>query len=164
LSILPIYITTENAVRPILLPCLAIFCYNKVALYGVLCPEIKGGTVDEQSGGREEERIASQAQPEALTPRADYKSSYPTFYANFAFVSHTPDDLTVDFCLMAQPFNANIQEKTLLVPVVVRVIIPPGMADGLVKALQTQLATQSQEREERSIIIATQPKEADPHA
>jgi hypothetical protein len=79
-------------------------------------------------------------------------------------VSHTPEDLTVDFCLIAPPINVNTQEKILSAPVVVRVVIPPGMADGLVKAIQAQPTKQSQEREEGSMIIATQRKEADPHA
>jgi hypothetical protein len=120
--------------------------------------------VDEQSGGREEEQIIGEAQPESLMFRADYKSSFPTFYANFAVVSHTPEDLTVDFCLIAPPINVNTQEKTVSAPVVVRVMVPPGMADGLVKAIQAQLTKQNQEREQGSMIIATQRKEADPHA
>jgi Protein of unknown function (DUF3467) len=120
--------------------------------------------VGDQFEGRAEERIVGQAEPESLTLRADYKSSFPTFYANFAVVSHTPEDLTVDFCLIAPPINVNAQEKTLSAPVVARVMIPPGMADGLVKAIQTQLSKQSQEREARSMIVATQRKEADPHA
>lgn len=103
-----------------------------------------------------------QAIPITLQP--DYRTSFHTFYSNFATISHTPDDLSIDFCLTAPPHNVDLKANILPVPVVARIIVPPAMAEGLIKALRNQLDKQLQEREEDRRIIVGRKKEADADA
>jgi Protein of unknown function (DUF3467) len=94
--------------------------------------------------------------------QADYRSGFPTVYSNFALVSHTADDLSLDFCLLAPPYNPQFETKTVAVPVVARVIIPSGMVEGLVEALRLQSGKQASEREAGGVIIPVQGQEAGP--
>ena len=87
-----------------------------------------------------------------LTIQPDYNSSFPHFYSNFASVSHTPSDLSIDFCLIAPPHNFRIDERTLYAKMVVRVTVPSDMATGLVQALQDQLKKQEQTKTKGMII------------
>lgn len=70
-----------------------------------------------------------------------HEGDFPSAYANFASVTHTKDDLCIDFCLLAPPHRVNLSESddaTAYVPVVSRVLIPTSMANGLIKALRAQ--------------------------
>ena len=117
----------------------------------------------EQRGKENQEPVGEEDQGAGFTLQPDYRAPFPTFYANFALVSHTADDLCIDFCLAAPPYNAQPETKTIPVPVITRVIIPPGMAEGLAEALRVQLGKQNSEREARRIILAVKEQETDPH-
>lgn len=78
------------------------------------------------------EQISVRVQP-------DYDNPFPSAYANFAAVSHTPFEVCIDFCTIAPPNRHDAEKKILYAPVTVRVMIQPGMIEGLINALQVQL-------------------------
>jgi hypothetical protein len=119
--------------------------------------------VDEERGNQEQNPEGEEERGLGFTFQPDYRASFPTFYANFALISHTGDDLCIDFCLIAPPHHVNAETKTIAVPVIARVMSSPGLADGLIQALRTQLAKQRSEREAGRIMISGQRPEADPH-
>ena len=94
-----------------------------------------------------------------ISIQADYKSEPPMFYSNWASITHTGEDLCLDFCIIAPPHNIDTQAKTLSARTVARVIIPPKMAKGLMEALDRQL--RKQENEESKLVIALARKEED---
>jgi hypothetical protein len=112
---------------------------------------------NENQAPKDEEDRGSQ-----LRFQPDYHAPFPTVYANFALVSHTADDLSVDLCLLAPPYHADPETKTVPVPVIARVIIPSGMAEGLAEALRVQLGKQASEREAGGIIIPVKGQEGGP--
>jgi hypothetical protein len=76
---------------------------------------------------------------DAVTMVPEYPAQLPIFYSNFASVSHTGTEVSIDFCLLAQPYNIKSDENLVaLVPAVAKVIIPPAMVSGLISALQSQ--------------------------
>ena len=101
----------------------------------------------EEQRDEQQESEGEEDQKAGFTLQPDYRTPFPTFYTNFALISHTGDDLAIDFCLVAPPYNVHGETKTIPVPVIVRVITPPGLAEGLVEALRIQLVKQSSERE-----------------
>ena len=117
----------------------------------------------ETPDGKEQNPEGEEDQGLGFTFQPDYRAPFPTFYANFALISHTGDDLCIDFCLIAPPYNVNAETKTVSVPAIARVITSPGLADGLIQALRTQLAKQSSERETGRIMISVKRPEADSH-
>jgi hypothetical protein len=88
---------------------------------------------------------------------AGYEQSFPTFYSNYAAVSHTPTELCIDFCVMAPPHKIDVDKKTTSVPVIARLLIPEGMAKGLVTALQAQV--QKFETTKKTKMIAVEKKD-----
>jgi hypothetical protein len=70
---------------------------------------------------------------------ATYEQPFPTFYSNYAVVSHTTSELSIDFCLLATPHKIDVETKTASVPVIARMLIPGAMANGLMTALQDQI-------------------------
>ena len=95
--------------------------------------------------------MAEQRRDEQQEP--DYQAPFSTVYSNFALVSHTGDDLAVDFCLIAPPYRTQTESKTVPVPVIARVIVPPGLAQGLIEALRIQLEKQTSERQAGQITL-----------
>ena len=81
-------------------------------------------------------QAAEEPQPQELNIQPYYEGPFSVVYSNFASISHTKDDLCIDFCLLAPPHRVDIGEKTAHVPVVARVLIPPAMADGLIHAIK----------------------------
>lgn len=90
---------------------------------------------------------------EALTLAPDYSDSFSTFYANFAYVSHTNSEIMVDFCLVSLPYSVDLETKEARVPVVCRIIIPPLLVDGLMKALKIQQEKQQATAQVKAIAI-----------
>ncbi len=77
--------------------------------------------------------------PNQLIVEPHYEgASFSAFYSNFASITHTKDDLCIDFCLIAPPHLVDIRERTATAQVVARIIIPPAMADGLIEAIKAQ--------------------------
>jgi hypothetical protein len=91
-----------------------------------------------------------------VTFRPDYQTTVPAVYANVAFVNHTADDFSIDFCLIAPPSRVEPATHTVPVPVVARVIVPLQVARGLIEALRRQLAKQTSERHAGQISIPVQ--------
>jgi hypothetical protein len=109
--------------------------------------------VAEERGNEEEKLEAAQDQTAGFTFTPDYRVAFSTVYSNFALVSHTGDDLAVDFCLIAPPYRPHSETKTVPIPVVARVIISPGLAQGLLDALRIQLGKQTSERQSGQMIL-----------
>jgi hypothetical protein len=109
--------------------------------------------VPEQRRDEQQESEAGEDQAGGFTFSPNYQAPFPTVYSNFALISHTGDDLAVDFCLIAPPYQAQAETKTVPVPVITRVIVPPGLAQGLINALRIQLDKQTAERQAMQIII-----------
>lgn len=101
-------------------------------------------------GGRRAKRTESlKGTPEKreqmeITIAPDHSSAFPTFYANYASVSHTASEFDLDFCLLASPFTVDLEQKSISLPVVARIIIPPVMIGGLIDALKAQMEKQQE--------------------
>lgn len=63
----------------------------------------------------------------------------PTFYANFAAVASTPQELIIDFCLIAPPVDVDSVTQLVNAPVSARVITNLTFGRALVDALNTRL-------------------------
>ncbi|MCH7519881.1 MAG: DUF3467 domain-containing protein [Candidatus Dadabacteria bacterium] len=87
--------------------------------------------------------------PENFTIVPDKNSDYNTAYSNFAAVSRTPEDINIDFCQLTQPYTIDANNKTISAPIVGKIIIPANMAEGLVKALNQQIAKYKKDSEKR---------------
>jgi hypothetical protein len=127
-----------------------------------LSNSFKDKFVAEQEPGKETESEAEEDQAVGFTFRPDYQAPFSTVYSNFALVSHTGDDFAVDFCLIAPPYHAHTETKTVNIPVIARVIVPPGLAQGLIEALRIQVEMQTSERQAGQIIIPV--KKPGPHS
>ena len=88
-----------------------------------------------------------------ITIVPNHSSSFPSFYANYASVSHTATEMFLDFCLLGLPYSVDLEQKAATVPVVARIIIPPQMAEGLIKALQAQMEKQKRVAEKGGLFI-----------
>lgn len=117
----------------------------------------------EEPKDREPKSEGEEEQGAGFTFQPDYRVPFQTFYSNFALISHTGDDLCIDFCLIAPPYNTNAETKTISVPVITRVVTSPGLANGLIQALRTQLDKQQSEREAGRIIISVNRPEVESH-
>src|SRR5687768_9232197 len=87
--------------------------------------------------------------------RPDHSASFPTFYSNYAGISHSPHDLCIDFCINAPMHKVEVHNDSPVVffPVVARVIITPDMVDGLVKALKDQQEKYTTDKAEGRIAL-----------
>ena len=94
----------------------------------------------------------------AVTFQPVYDHAVFTAYSNFASVSHTNNDFSLDFCLLAPPYNVDTDKKVIRTPVVARIIIPPRMVEGLREALKVEMEKHSKEEPE-TLIIPKQPSE-----
>jgi hypothetical protein len=88
---------------------------------------------------------------------ANYEQPFPTLYANYAVVRHTPTELCIDFCLMAHPLKVNVGKKSALVPVISRIMLPTQVATGLIKALQDQI--KRQKTDQKTLVLSIGEKE-----
>lgn len=98
-------------------------------------------------------RSAGAEQKKALIIKADYQGPLHAIYSNFASVTSTPNEMCLDFCLIAPPHKFDAESSTLAAPVILRVVIPPEMARGLIEALQRQAELQQQMRSEATLFI-----------
>lgn len=91
---------------------------------------------------------------DAVMVAPEYYAQTPTYYSNFAAVSHTTTEVSIDFCLLAPPYNVKSDEQlTALAPVVAKVVIPPAMVSRLVNALQQQEIKQKKTAESGQTLI-----------
>src|SRR3990167_8458251 len=89
-----------------------------------------------------------------ISIQPDYSGVFPTFYSNFALVSHTPSDICIDFCLLAPPHNIETDKKVLFSPMTTRVVVSTDTAKGLIGALESQLQKQKKSIDEGMVIPA----------
>ncbi len=82
------------------------------------------------------------------TPRLNFRLEVPAefevgAYSNFCSVWHGPHDFTLDFAVTGRAEHSEDEPEMLVVPtrVVARVKIPLSMAQDLLRALATQVAT-----------------------
>jgi len=76
----------------------------------------------------------------------NYEKAFPSFYSNYAVVSHTASELCIDFCVLAPPHAVDLEKKTASVPVVARALIPIILTDELINALRDQLSKHDAEK------------------
>lgn len=88
-----------------------------------------------------------------LTLVPDYGEPFPSYYANFVYVSHTNSEIIGDFCLLSLPYNVDVDKKQARVPVKCRIIIPPVLIEGLLKAFKAQQEKQVATAASKSIAI-----------
>src|SRR5215510_3524323 len=81
-------------------------------------------------------------EPTTLTIVPAYSNPFPSFYANYASVTHSVTEFFIDCGLVAMPYNVNLEESQVHAPVVVRIILPPPVVNGLITALQAQVEKQ----------------------
>lgn len=93
---------------------------------------------------RKTKESPKQGQLAGLAIAPDYSHPFPAFYANYIQVSHSSSEAFLDCCLLALPYNLELEEKRVTTPVVVRVIIPPIIMTGLIKALDEQAKKQQE--------------------
>lgn len=104
-------------------------------------------------------RPTSNEVPLAVVP--DYSGHFPSVYSNYASVSHTSNEVVIDYCMMSMPYNVNLDESRVIAPIVSRIILPPAVAKGLVKALQAQLEKYGETAKHDKLVVpilATQQK------
>jgi hypothetical protein len=101
---------------------------------------------------------AAETKETKLTVVASYPNPFPSFYANYASVSHTASEFFIDCAILALPYNVNLQDAQVLAPVIARIILPPGVATGLITALQAQVEKQKKTAKEGTLVLP-KPKE-----
>ena len=74
-----------------------------------------------------------------------YESRIPTIYANFASVSSTPQEIFIDFCVVAPPLDIDAKNQ-LRSQVITRIIANQDFAQALVQAISTNLARKKAEK------------------
>jgi hypothetical protein len=77
--------------------------------------------------------------------RLDVNSDTPSYYVNFIAVSHTAYDITLSAAKIPSPLTQEQTElakssKEIPVEPILQLVIPPLVADGLIKALIDQKA------------------------
>ena len=87
-----------------------------------------------------------------------YDKQFATFYSNFASVSHSTSEFCLDFCLLAPGVSIDMENKSVATPVVVRILIPPDMVDGLMGALKVQQAEYNAQGKDKEALILSQPR------
>jgi hypothetical protein len=87
-------------------------------------------------------KMVAKKEPMRLTVVPSYNAAFPSFYANYASVSHTASEIFIDCCVMGMPYNVNLEEGQVMTPVIARIILPPTVASGLITALQAQTEKQ----------------------
>ena len=77
--------------------------------------------------------------------RIDVRSDTPSYYVNFIAVSHTAYDITLSVAKIPSPLTQEQTEfatsgKQIPIEPILQLVIPPLVADGLIKALIDQKA------------------------
>jgi hypothetical protein len=78
----------------------------------------------------------------------NYDAPFGSFYSNYASISHTRSELCVDFGIVSPPHKVDLEKQIAYAPVIVRVIIPPQLVDGLIGALKDQVEKQRAEEKD----------------
>jgi hypothetical protein len=83
------------------------------------------------------------AQQQTAQIRLDAKADTPSYYVNYAAVSHTPYDFTLSLVRVPAPLTEEHLEfvksgKPIPMEPLLQVILPPLLVDGLIKALVDQ--------------------------
>jgi hypothetical protein len=104
--------------------------------------------VNDQREEQSQEPTNPESRAREVTFRPDYATAFPAYYANFAFVNHTPHDINIEFSWIAPPHRIDESQGVVSLPVVTRVTIPVGLVQGLINALTIQLTAQHQEQEQ----------------
>jgi hypothetical protein len=110
--------------------------------------------VDDQREDQSQESQQDQPAGREVTFRPDYTAAFPSYYTNFSFVNHTAYDMSMDFCLIAPPYQIDESQGVVRIPVVTRVTIPIRLVEGLINALNSQLSVQRQEQEQKKLGIS----------
>lgn len=96
-----------------------------------------------------------------LTIVPAYPPAFPSFYANYASVSHTASEVFIDYCLMGMPYNVDLENGQVTAPVIARIVLPPTVASGLVTALQAQTEKQKDTAKAGTLVVPIpKPKKA----
>lgn len=85
-----------------------------------------------------------EGQQRQLTIIPDYGNRFPAFYSNYIQVSHTASEVYLDCCLLALPYNLELEGGKVTTPIVARIIFPPKIMTGLIKALDDQAKKQQE--------------------
>ena len=88
-----------------------------------------------------------------LTIVPSYPGPFPSFYSNYASVTHTASEIFIDCCLIGMPYNVNLEDAQILAPVIARIIVPPPVANGLITALQAQTEKQKNTAKAATLIV-----------
>jgi hypothetical protein len=123
----------------------------------------EGIIVNDQREEQSHEAASSEPQTREVTFAPDYTTTFPTYYANFAFVNHTPYDFDIDFSFIAPPHRVNESQGIVSLPIIARVTIPNELVQGLINALNIQLTSQRQEREQGRAGMTGARREVDSH-
>jgi Protein of unknown function (DUF3467) len=102
----------------------------------------KRGSKDKVSKTTGSDDAALPQEGATLTVVPAYPNPFPSFYANYASVSHSPSEVFIDCALVAMPYNVSLEDSQVLAPVIARIILPPPVAQGLITALQAQTEKQ----------------------
>jgi hypothetical protein len=100
-----------------------------------------------------------EAEAQELQVEPDLSNNPPFYYANYASTTHTMTEFIVSFCMIAPPFNVNLDEKQVLAPAVVRVAFPPAMLESFITALQSQSRKHKETFESGEIKIGLKKKD-----
>lgn len=116
---------------------------------------VKGGKSKGNGSKASSTRSPASETPEQtkLTVVAAYPNPFPSFYANYALVTHTASEIFIDCALIAQPYNVNLEEAQVSAPVVARIILPPPVASGLITALQAQTEKQKNTAKGGTLVV-----------
>jgi hypothetical protein len=101
-------------------------------------------------------RTAKKHQAQELTAqiRLDVRSDTPSYYVNFIAVSHTAYDFTLTAAKIPSPLTEEQIElaksgKQIPVEPILQVVMPPLVAEGLIKALTDQKAKHARTLEQQ---------------
>ncbi len=98
-------------------------------------------------------KIADKA-PQRLTVVPSYDTAFPSFYANYASVTHTASEIFIDCCVMGMPYNVDLEGGKVMTPVIARIIVPPPVASGLITALQAQTEKQKETAKAETLALS----------
>jgi hypothetical protein len=99
-------------------------------------------------------------EPKNLTIIPSYPNPFPSFYANYASVTHSASEFFIDCALMATPYDVNLEARQAMAPVIARIIFPPPVAAGLIKALEAQVEKHKKTVETGTVAISLPKPEA----
>ncbi len=107
-----------------------------------------------RKGGRKASKKMASNEPQRLAVVPSYDSPFPSFYANYASVSHTASEFFIDCCVMGMPYNVNLEEAQVMSPVIARIILPPTVASGLITALESQVEKHKETAKGGTLVVS----------